>query len=628
MSKSPQSSNANTKFTPLDRYVYKTSPEVLNSLEVMYFDSLTLAEMDTPSTPLDSPTPVPSTRETTPGVVGDREYYKSDYYKFNLRREVNGLPKLSEEEFDKLIDEQQETESISGSEDSATDDGEDDKNGPEKEQLDTIYEKSLKQIQSLSITGGSGDDEEEQTVSHLATKSPYILYKSELLPETKAFALYKALLSPQQLAQPSEAIKQLQTTNSLNSAIFMIGGGHFAAALISHTPLSVKNHIAKPGHSVLEYSVNVIKQKSIHRYTTRRKQGGSQSASDNAHGKANSAGSALRRHNEAMLVSEVKELITEWKEDLGKCVNIFVKANGASNKRILVNSSPEAVIRSDDFRVKTLPFTTKRATMTELKKAWVELSYLTVVDRPRVDERKLKERQARQEALRQSVAKKERESTPELSQDEKHTREIISYLKKGRGPLLMAYLKKHKLSAAEFKLQPKNDYFISPTILHYASAQGLKNLIPTLIKQLKCDITAQNSNGKTAYELGSKQIRQVFQTLRFDLGEEAYPWEEGKVGPAIDKEALVNESNEEKAKLELEKKAAISELLAQPTEEEIKIKEANAKARRLGTNSLAPSLNQVNLNSLTDDQRMRLMREQRARAAEARIKAMQSNNGK
>ncbi|KAH3674260.1 hypothetical protein WICMUC_003405, partial [Wickerhamomyces mucosus] len=79
---------------------------------------------DTPSTPLDSPTPVPSTRETTPGVVGDREYYKSDYYKFNLRREVNGLPKLSEEEFDKLIDEQQETESISGSEDSATDDGE------------------------------------------------------------------------------------------------------------------------------------------------------------------------------------------------------------------------------------------------------------------------------------------------------------------------------------------------------------------------------------------------------------------------------------------------------------------------------------------------------------------------
>jgi len=37
------------------------------------------------------------------------------------------------------------------------------------------------------------------------------------------------------------------------------------------------------------------------RYTTRRKQGGSQASNDNAKGKAKSAGANLRRYNEQMI---------------------------------------------------------------------------------------------------------------------------------------------------------------------------------------------------------------------------------------------------------------------------------------------------------------------------------------
>lgn len=639
---SSKTNNKSMKFLSEDLYVYKTSLEILKSLEVMYFDSLTLAEMENTPPPMAPETTItatatavpasPFSRETTPISTIDKEFYKSDFYKFNLRREVNGLPKLTEEEFDKLVEEQQETESISGSEEEEEEDSAEEYD--EKiDYLETIYEKSIQQMKALSINNGNDNEEEDdQTVSHLATKSPYILFKSPLIASTQAFAIYKSLFSPTQLLQPLEAIQDpFQKSFAANgkSAIFMIGGGHFAAAIISHASISTN------ANAKLENSVNVLKQKSIHRYTTRRKQGGSQSASDNAHGKANSAGSALRRHNEAMLVSEVKELLVEWRDDLKDCVNIFIKANGASNRKIIVNStSADSVIRSDDPRVKTIPFTTKRATMTELKRSWVELSYWKIVDRPQVDERKLKEREAKREALRQSTIQRESQinKKPELSQNDKHTKEIIAYLKKGRGPLLMAYLQKHKLSASEFRLSPSSEYHLTPTILHYASSQGLKNLIPTLVQKLKCDITVQNANGKTAYELAAKPIRQVFQFLRFELGEEdSFNWEQGKVGPPIDKQKLEAEEREQQQRLESEKKAAIKELLSQPTEEEIKKAEGLAKARKLGNGNgngmmtAAPSLNQVNLNSLSDDQRMRLMREQRARAAEARMKAASLN---
>lgn len=85
------------------------------------------------------------------------------------------------------------------------------------------------------------------------------------------------------------------------SALFMVGGGHFAGAIVSHQRLNVKGNAHKKDETLIEQAVNFLEHKTFHRYTTRRKQGGSQSAMDNAKGKANSAGSALRRYNESAL---------------------------------------------------------------------------------------------------------------------------------------------------------------------------------------------------------------------------------------------------------------------------------------------------------------------------------------
>src|SRR5208282_1532244 len=89
----------------------------------------------------------------------------------------------------------------------------------------------------------------------------------------------------------------------------MIGGGHFAAMVVSLAPKQMRSSSAGP----LACEATVLAHKTFHRYTTRRKQGGAQSANDSAKGAAHSAGSSLRRYNEAALTDEVRLLLQDWK---------------------------------------------------------------------------------------------------------------------------------------------------------------------------------------------------------------------------------------------------------------------------------------------------------------------------
>ena len=137
-------------------------------------------------------------------------------------------------------------------------------------------------------------------------------------------------------------------------ALMMIGGGHFAAIITSIIPKIIKNHQGQE-----ERQVDVLASKSFHRYTTRKKQGGSQSTNDAAKGNAHSAGSSLRRYNEAALQKEVRELLASWKVELGQCEFIFIRATGTANRKILFGYEG-AVLKSNDRRIRGFPFTTRR----------------------------------------------------------------------------------------------------------------------------------------------------------------------------------------------------------------------------------------------------------------------------
>jgi len=136
--------------------------------------------------------------------------------------------------------------------------------------------------------------------------------------------------------------------------LMMIGGGHFAVIIASLIPKFTKNH-----QSQEERQIDVIASKTFHRYTTRRKQGGAQSANDAAKGNAHSAGSALRRYNESALQNEVRALLGSWKTELDACEFIFIRATGTANRRTLFGYEG-AVLKSNDSRIRGFPFTTRR----------------------------------------------------------------------------------------------------------------------------------------------------------------------------------------------------------------------------------------------------------------------------
>ncbi|CDK26436.1 unnamed protein product [Kuraishia capsulata CBS 1993] len=597
-------------FSNSDLYVYNLQPNVVESLKVLYFSSGEFApqltaeslethvQMDQSKTETGRKQCASCLFELESLSDGEiRQHYKSDLHRFNIKRRNLQRPPLSEVEFDKIADTLDE--SISGS------DSDDD--------LDV--KEVAKSVQKLQVV-----DEDEESYSFMNTRSPFIIFASPLLPEDKCFGVYKSLFSESELQGiPEQALKSWnQKQNKLGeiSAVFMIGGGHFAAAIISHKPKSTKGN-SGPADLLLEQSVDLIEHKTFHRYTTRRKQGGSQSAMDSAKGKAHSAGSTLRRYNEEALQKDVRDLMVSWKAYLDKCTSIFIRANGPTARGIIVgyDGSP---IKNKDPRLRSFPFTTKRATTSELKRAWVNLTYMVVLDVPKSDEKRkqrlLKERES---LLKSTQTGRQSPVKVELSVDEKHTAEIAGFIKKSKSPALISYMKKNAISP-EFQLKPESLYHNTPTMLQFAAANGSAHIVRTLLTNLKADATAKNQSGRTAYDLClNKATKQVFQIARNDLGESFCDWAEAHVDQPLSKEEVDKANREAKEEEERQKQDLIKEELAKKALED----EENRKAKFGPPKVLVgASLSQINLQSLTPEQRMKVMREQRARAAEARMK--------
>lgn len=629
----------NTDIDANDLYLYDLPEKILGSLELIYFDSSTtvVPSQSVPSTSTQVVEVNTDTKEDKPiqniSVCSvckpqydlkatqneKRDHYRSDYHRLNLKRSISNLPPLSESEFDRLIEEES-IESISGSDDSSESESEDELSSSTK--LDTIIEK----FDSVSIDKNeTNDDEEEGTISYLNTNSPFIYFKSILIPEGKVFGVYKSVFTERQLQEdPVETLRSFSNPpiKTKKSSLLMIGGGHFAGAIISHIPKNIKGNAPNFKESKQEQLTNIIESKTFHRYTTRKKQGGSQSASDNARGKANSAGSSIRRYNEQALTREVRDLLMSWKGHIDDCTNIYIRANGPSSRRILVGYDG-CVLHTSDDRIRSFPFTTKRATTSELKKAWSNLSYLTIHDMPKSNEKLKKRLQKQRDNLKNS--QQQHSKKPEeivLDENDKHSNELIGFLKKSKAPMLVNYIHKNNLSP-NHELSPKDQYVHNPTLLHFASSQGLSHMVQVLIVNLKADPTISNQFGKTPFELaGNTATRRAFQIARYSLGEDYCDWQLSKVGSPKSKEEVEREQKEEQKKIDEDKKKMIEDELAKRTEMEQK-KPTYSSGGTLGSGKIPSSLTETS--GLSEQQKMRIMREQRARAAEARMKRMQGN---
>ncbi|KAJ4246127.1 hypothetical protein NW757_009582 [Fusarium falciforme] len=626
-------------------YLYDLPPEVL--------DTLTLkSDADTESiveSSISSPSKNPSASDsnlvgsqacslcglTFTTVIDQRGHLKSDLHHYNLKQKLRGQKPVSEVEFEKLIGDLDE--SLSGSDSDESDEEEEDK---QESTLTTLLKKQARLADRREET--NGDEEEDDTAGRKGRgKPPLIWFSSPVLPEKTYFGMYRAILTGEEQRNQDlvEVLKKKQVEpisipkmpkdGSIPEIAYkgphiflcMIGGGHFAAMVVSLAPRPNKNG------TTMNREATVLAHKTFHRYTTRRKQGGSQSANDNAKGAAHSAGSSLRRYNEQALVEDVRNLLQDWKALLDTSELLFIRATGVTNRRTLFGPYEGQVLKHNDTRLRGFPFSTRRATQNELMRSFIELTRLKVRE---IDPAEVKKEP---EPSATPTKTQSKPSKPKLSEEEEtallHTSQLQAFTRRSKVPALLSYLKNNSLSP-DFEFQPVEQNHHAPRPLHLAAAQNAAPLVLGLLVRGGADPTIKNDEGKTPFELaGERATRDAFRVARSELGEAKWSWDSAKVPPAMTKAEADKRDEREKKEAdtkEAERRRAEEERLRSEGPKVPEGRKQKGNTLSAGLTKTPQEKREAESRGLTPEMRMRLERERRARAAEERIRRMQGGS--
>lgn len=576
-------------------------------------------------------------------LAEQRNHVRSDLHGYNLKQKMKGLKPVGEADFEKLIGELDE--SISGSESSESDEDESDEDGskPKESTLSALLKKQAK-------ISNPGFEEVTSKKQRGSGKPPLFWFTSPSLPENTFLGIYRAIFSDVEQEEEDHIVetlhgKQITPTQapkampgggvSLPSTdigphyfLCMIGGGHFAAMIVALAPKGGKK---QPGAD----EGTVIAHKTFHRYTTRRKQGGSQSTSDGAKGAAHSAGSSLRRYNEVALTNEVRELLQSWKPMIDSADQLFIRANGKTNRRTLFGPYEGQVLRSNDSRNRGFPFSTRRATQKELRRAFNEL---TRVKQSTIDEAALIALSVPQTAdTPAALAPPKPSKPPKLSKEEEaailHTSQITSIVKRSKVPALLNYLKSNDLPPT-FTFVPAN--YHTPTPLHLAASLNSAPVVTALLTKAGADPTIMNDDARTPFSLaGDRATRDAFRVARSELGESAWDWDKAGVPAPLTRSELEKREARDKSEKAAEEKAEAARRKAETERlrKESEAEEAKRREMRIGKGKALGGLpektaserREEEMRGLTPEARMRMERERRARAAEERMKRLQGN---
>ncbi|KAJ5182871.1 hypothetical protein N7492_000487 [Penicillium capsulatum] len=569
-------------------------------------------------------------------VQEQRSHVRSDHHRYNIKAQLRGNAPLDEVQFTKAVGELDE--SISGSESSESDEDETEGSG------DTTLAALLKKQAKLS----GANEEMTTTVQKGPPKQPLFWLSSSGLPSNKSLGIYRAMFSQVEQDEPAHLVETLHKkqlapvkartngtpneqsspTSSPHIFMCMIGGGHFAAMLVSLAP-----EVHRKQGGVEDRQARVIAHKTFHRYTTRRKQGGSQSASDASRGAAHSAGSSLRRHNEAVLEKDIRELLADWRQMIDTAALLFVRASGKTNRRILFEKYEGSVLKATDPRLRGFPFNTRRATQGELMRSFKELTRVKVSE---IDEAALSAAAAEAKSKEEpkQPAPRPQPQKLKLSKEEEaallHTSQLQALIRRSKVPALMSYITNNSIPAS-FTFHPtdSSQNFRCPTPLHLAANMNATAVVTALLTRAGSDPTSVNNEGRTPFELaGDRATRDAFRIARHDLGESKWDWNIAKVPTAISKaDAEGRAEREKKAAAEEEshrRKLGLERIQKEDAEREAQ-KTSRKPGRTLGAEKTAAEKRDEETRGMTPEMRMRLERERRARAAEERIRRMQGN---
>ncbi|OQO13658.1 hypothetical protein B0A48_01887 [Cryoendolithus antarcticus] len=600
--------------------------------------------------------------QSFPTVLDQRSHVRSDLHAYNLKLKLRGREAVTESEFERLVEKLDE--SLSGSDTDESDDSDEGEEGGKTK--DSTLSALLRR--QAKVTNGDAEDAPTKQRKQGAGKAPLMWFTSSKLPSNTSLGVYRAVFAIEEQEEADHLVETLQRkqlapkpapkpatkpdpedeggvplpasmvplsngSGGPHYFMCMIGGGHFAAMLVSLTPKLTK----KAGLD--DRAATVIAHKTFHRYTTRRKQGGSQSAKDNTGKSISSAGSSLRRYNEVALETEIRALLQEWRSLIDSADLIFVRASGSGNRRTLFGPYEDQVLTQKDPRLRGFPFNTRRATQAELMRAFVELTRVkvNVVDEAAVARQAEEAATAAAKAQAQAQAAS-RPSAPKVAKPSKadeeallHTTQLQALIRRSKAPALLSYLQTHSLPQ-DFIFFPPDQNRHAPTPLHLAASSNSPACVLALLTKAKADPTVENTDSKYPFDLaGDRATRDAFRLARSQLGETDFSWDTANVPSPlsqIDVDARAQREAAEQAEENAAEKARRQKETERLREEErakgVQAKEDNfGKGRLLSKPILtAEERRAEDARGMTDEMRIKVERERRARAAEERMRKL------
>lgn len=263
-----------------------------------------------------------------------REHYKLDWHRFNLKQRLKNKPLLSAADFEKQSS-TGDLSSISGSEDS---------DSTSEEDLPTLDKERL-EIQKPNRPQG--------------------IYPHQALFQNgqgQFLYAFRCVLGPHQV--PPENVElllqNLQNGGPRCCVVLMASAGHFAGAIFQGR--------------------EVVTHKTFHRYTVRAKRGTAQGLHDAQGRTSHSAGASLRRYNEATLHKDIRDLLAgpTWAKALREAGTILLHAPRSG--RSLFFGGQRAPLQKDDSRIWGIPLATRRPTFGELQRILHKLTTLHIYD--------------------------------------------------------------------------------------------------------------------------------------------------------------------------------------------------------------------------------------------------------
>lgn len=650
----------------------QTSQYHLFSLPQDLLDSITLrnlVNLPKPRTP--SPEPLPSEvasgqracnvclGATFQDVEEQRNHFKSDWHRYNVKSRVNGGKSVEEIAFNQLVEGLDD--SLSGSASSEDDDDED---------SDDAVNTLVKRTGRIATRSPSPDS------ARLPPLTALVWFHS---PPSTQLGLYRSVFPLK--TEPKDYVSELMDLQTSKPggrtwAMFMVAGGHFAGAIVRVSPDEPEEDEEGKGKAKSKKQkrpkpdTEIILHKTFHRYTTRRKQGGSQSVNDNAKGPAKSAGAQLRRYGEQALRDDIRNLLNEWSDDLDDCERIWIRAS-TSNKRIFFDYEDTPIQKGDD-RLRTYPFPTRRPTQSEIVRCLAELTRVKI---SHYTESQLREQDElylaslpKPKPVPTAPAPIERvkPQVEKLSPEEEALREkwtrMLEMVSKGRLEPLKVFWEREKntFGGIDAPIPGWSGERVT-TVLQLASRAGQVDVVQWLLQEARADpivpvastnhsdgpVDATDPDGgnasdasnsarpkgsaRTAYDLAkTKAVRDVFRRCA-GLHLDWWDWLGAGHVPSVLSQDMEDEQ-EQKKKVrrkglkdkvkEREAKEKLREKSEAPTVAAVK-PSGSKPVTDSGSNRLGGASGSVVATAgLTPEMRLRLERERRARAAEARLRTL------